>query len=256
MKTCTKCGVEKALSEFGKSGNGNGYRLQCRACRRAQATARYAANPEKRKAASAAWRAANPGYWHACDENRKVTTAAWRAANPEKVKAARAARYAADPEGSKAGAAAWYKANPEKVRARTAADKRANPEKWKAYNAAYHAANPLRSTWQGMKRRCGSADPGYKNYGGRGITICDRWSGKDGLSNFVADMGERPSPKHSLDRIDVDGNYEPSNCRWATAIEQGANKRPKMFVAEARTAVVELFGAGAGVRFSAYLAAV
>ncbi len=66
-------------------------------------------------------------------------------------------------------------------------------------------------------------NPEYKNYGGRGITVCDRWRTNPGL--FVEDMGERPSPNHSIDRIDVNGNYEPSNCRWATLSEQGHNKR-------------------------------
>ncbi|MGS0480035.1 hypothetical protein [Bacillus mycoides] len=66
-------------------------------------------------------------------------------------------------------------------------------------------------------------NPEYKNYGGRGITVCERWRKSPGL--FVEDMGERPSPNHSIDRIDVNGNYEPSNCRWATLSEQGHNKR-------------------------------
>ena len=63
----------------------------------------------------------------------------------------------------------------------------------------------------------------YKNYGGRGIEVCERWIGS--FANFIADMGDRPSPKHSIDRIDVNGNYEPSNCRWADAMTQRANRR-------------------------------
>ncbi len=65
----------------------------------------------------------------------------------------------------------------------------------------------------------------YKDYGGRGITICDEWLGKHGYENFIKVMGRKPTLKHSLDRINNDGNYEPSNCRWATASEQGRNKR-------------------------------
>lgn len=83
---------------------------------------------------------------------------------------------------------------------------------------------PEYNIWRGIKRRClKCSDVAYKNYGGRGIKICDRW--KDSFKNFWEDMGERPTKKHSIDRINNDGDYEPSNCRWATSIEQGRNKR-------------------------------
>lgn len=78
--------------------------------------------------------------------------------------------------------------------------------------------------WVGMKARCYSNRPKWiKNYQDRGITVCDRW--KDSFENFLADMGEPPSPELSLDRIDNDGNYEPSNCRWTTAKVQANNRR-------------------------------
>lgn len=78
--------------------------------------------------------------------------------------------------------------------------------------------------WTDMIRRCyEEARPAYPRYGGRGISVCDRW--RQSVENFVEDMGPRPSKAHSLDRIDNDGNYEPSNCRWATRWEQGQNKR-------------------------------
>lgn len=79
-------------------------------------------------------------------------------------------------------------------------------------------------TWRGAIDRChNSRSVNWKNYGARGIAVCQRW--RDGFENFWADMGPKHSPRHSLDRIDVNGNYEPSNCRWADWDTQGNNRR-------------------------------
>jgi len=82
------------------------------------------------------------------------------------------------------------------------------------------------SIWKLMKNRCNNKNlPFYKNYGGRGIVVCDRWlNKKNGFMNFISDMGGRPSKNHSIDRINNDGNYEPSNCRWANDFQQARNK--------------------------------
>jgi hypothetical protein len=85
---------------------------------------------------------------------------------------------------------------------------------------------PEYSAWKHMKYRCSNSfNYNYNNYGARGIKVCDRWI--DSFSNFYEDMGNRPSNLHSLDRIDNNGNYELTNCRWATKEVQNSNRRLK-----------------------------
>ena len=86
-------------------------------------------------------------------------------------------------------------------------------------------STPEYFTWKSMKARCTNPkSTGYKNYGERGIIICERWV--KSFNNFYEDMGKRPLG-YTLDRIDPNGNYEPTNCRWATIKEQSINKRKK-----------------------------
>lgn len=88
-----------------------------------------------------------------------------------------------------------------------------------------HGRTPEYEAWQAMIARCYCpTNKKYRIYGGRGIIVCDRWLGDDGFVNFLEDMGERPSPEHSLDRFpDKNGNYFKENCRWATIIQQNRN---------------------------------
>jgi hypothetical protein len=88
---------------------------------------------------------------------------------------------------------------------------------------------PEWTAWRNMKMRCYNPnDIGFGNYGGRGITVCDRWM--NSFESFISDMGRKPSRGHSLDRIDNNGNYEPANCRWATRTEQGCNQRTNRLI--------------------------
>ena len=85
-------------------------------------------------------------------------------------------------------------------------------------------STPEYNTWCAMRNRCYNKNhKDYKYWGAKGVIVCDRWV--DSFSNFIEDMGLKPTAKHSLDRINPFGNYELSNCRWATSSEQANNKR-------------------------------
>lgn len=103
-------------------------------------------------------------------------------------------------------------------------------DKYKRDGRSYH---PLYGTWSQMLHRCYSkANIRYDRYGQRGILVCERW--RNDFFAFVEDMGFPPTKNHTLDRVDGDGNYEPSNCRWATKVDQSRNT--------VRNVYVELYG--------------
>lgn len=109
----------------------------------------------------------------------------------------------------------------------------ANGERWhQAKTKPSRNEHPLYGIWDAMQQRCRNTRcDAWKYYGGRGIRVCERWTkGEDGMHPFdcfVADLGPRPTPRHSIDRWpDNDGDYEPSNIRWATQKEQMSNSRP------------------------------
>lgn len=114
----------------------------------------------------------------------------------------------------------------------TAADRRRWREKPQAkkradaWRRARNAAFPERHAHRHMIQRCTNArDPLFPLYGARGITVCAEWRGPGGFERFIAHAGRRPSTKHSIDRINNDGNYEPGNVRWATQAQQIRNSR-------------------------------
>jgi hypothetical protein len=83
---------------------------------------------------------------------------------------------------------------------------------------------PEHTAWVSMNQRCSNPNnPRWKDYGGRGITVCDAW--RESFEAFFRDMGARPTSNHSIDRIENERGYEPSNCRWATRSEQQRNRR-------------------------------
>ncbi len=108
---------------------------------------------------------------------------------------------------------------------------------------------PEYEIWCGMIKRCrNKKSTGYPHYGGRGIVVCGRW---DTFENFLADMGTRPDPTYSIERLDNNGNYEPYNCKWATPAEQSRNTRKRK---DGKNAVVGVSWHKATQKYMAHIA--
>lgn len=136
----------------------------------------------------------------------------------------------------------YHQRNEERARQNNKAWEGNNLEKHLTYHKEYRKAHsekraiesrqwfkerPSRPPYNAMMYRCTNPkSQAWKDYGGRGIKVCERWQGKDGFNNFQSDVGPRPSMRHTLDRYpNNNGNYEPGNVRWATMDLQGKNRR-------------------------------
>ena len=110
--------------------------------------------------------------------------------------------------------------------------------------------HPLYTTWAGMRQRCLNPNTAnYPRYGGRGINICEAWSD---FANFLADMEMKPTPAHTLDRIDNDGNYEPGNVQWALRFHQTHNRRATISTNSSGVSGVTFHGKARGNKWIAY----
>lgn len=120
----------------------------------------------------------------------------------------------------------YYEQNTLQINAHSKAYYYANTSQMNAFNKAYNKKHYHRIAWLNMKSRCyNKKNRSYKDYGGRGIKVCDRWL--NSFETFKEDVGKRPTPKHSIDRMDNNGDYGPNNVKWSTMKEQANNRRKK-----------------------------
>jgi hypothetical protein len=124
------------------------------------------------------------------------------------------------------------------------------PETTAARNLTHGLSHsPEYRVWNAMRDRCTNPnDKSFANYGGRGITVCERW--RDSFEDFITDMGRRPSPKHTIERMNNDGPYASWNCRWALNTEQSRNRRGRHWITfNGRTLILAEWGRETGLGY-------
>ena len=109
----------------------------------------------------------------------------------------------------------------------------------------------LRAVLYGIRKRCFDSNCKiYKYYGGKGVTVCDRWLGKDGVANFIKDMQPTFKPDLTIERLDVSKDYMPENCRWATVREQANNRTNNRFITyKGRTMTMAYWAEEVGIKY-------
>lgn len=140
-------------------------------------------------------------------------------------------RYKANQEKHKAAHRAYWKKNRERLKGRQKKYYRENKEKIQAKQLEYDKKNRERSIWRSMIHRCTSPKSiAFHDYGARGISVSPQWLGVAGYHKFLQDIGHRPSEKHTLERINNSGNYEPGNVVWSNRNQQARNRRSNRMV--------------------------
>jgi hypothetical protein len=156
---------------------------------------------------------------------------AWRADNVERQRESNRRSKRKHRDKGREYLQRWRANNIDRERESRKRWKRTHADHVREEQRLWYAKNPLWHTWANMVQRCENPNhQHFKNYGARGIKVCGRWRfGEHGLTGyqcFYADMGPKPSPQHSIDRVNNDLGYSKQNCRWATRKEQRANRRP------------------------------
>jgi len=158
-----------------------------------------------------------------CPECHRIGMKIWQENNRDHVRQVKRARYLANREEVIRKAQEWADKNYDRWYSKRQDRLQRDRDKIRLNALIHRQKNREKGIWVNMKQRCSNPDNiGYKYYGGRGITVCERWMV---FENFFKDMGPRPTPRHSIERRDNDKGYGPDNCYWATPAQQNRNTR-------------------------------